>query len=64
MFYSYSLTCVFKHIKFQVIQLLTYGQESELVKSLRIPKFTSDEMDDYSMVFGYQLPSDLSLEDI
>ncbi|CAA2981989.1 probable receptor-like serine threonine- kinase At5g57670 isoform X1 [Olea europaea subsp. europaea] len=48
----------------EVIQLLTYGQDSELVKSLRIPKFTSDEMDDYSMVFGYQLPSDLSLEDI
>ncbi|CAI9761071.1 unnamed protein product [Fraxinus pennsylvanica] len=48
----------------EVIQLLTYGQDSELVRSRRIPNFTSDEMDDYSMIYGYQLPSDLALEDI
>ncbi|XP_057767258.1 probable receptor-like serine/threonine-protein kinase At5g57670 [Salvia miltiorrhiza] len=49
----------------EVLQLLTYGQDSEVGRSSwRIPKFTSDEMDDYSMIFGYQLPSDLALEDI
>ncbi|XP_042060502.1 probable receptor-like serine/threonine-protein kinase At5g57670 isoform X1 [Salvia splendens] len=49
----------------EVLQLLTYGQDSEVGRSSwRIPKFTSDEMDDYSMIFGYKLPSDLSLEDI
>ncbi|KAL8468852.1 hypothetical protein ACS0TY_031890 [Phlomoides rotata] len=49
----------------EVLQLLTYGQDSEIGRtSWRIPKFTSDEMDDYSLIFGYQLPSDISLEDI
>ncbi|PIN01302.1 Serine/threonine protein kinase [Handroanthus impetiginosus] len=48
----------------EVLQLLTYGQDSEAARSWRIPKFTSDEMDDYSMIFGYDLPSDLALEDI
>ncbi|KAH6819267.1 Protein kinase superfamily protein [Perilla frutescens var. frutescens] len=49
----------------EVLQLLTNGQESDVGRSSwRIPKFTSDEMDDYSMIFGYQLPSDLALEDI
>ncbi|KAL2502307.1 putative receptor-like serine/threonine-protein kinase [Forsythia ovata] len=48
----------------EVLQLLTYDQDSELVQSRRIPKFTSDEMDDYSMIFGYQLPSNLTLEDL
>ncbi|CAA0820014.1 Probable receptor-like serine/threonine-protein kinase [Striga hermonthica] len=46
----------------EVIELLKYGEDSEV--GWRIPKFTSDEMDDYSMIFGYQLPSDLSIEDI
>ncbi|KAL2480980.1 putative receptor-like serine/threonine-protein kinase [Abeliophyllum distichum] len=48
----------------EVLQLLTYDQDSELIRSRRIPKFTSDEMDDYSMIFGYQLPSNLTLEDL
>ncbi|KAI3446666.1 hypothetical protein Pfo_003331 [Paulownia fortunei] len=49
----------------EVLELLTYGQDTEVGRiTWRIPKFTSDEMDDYSMIFGYQLPSDLSLEDI
>jgi len=47
----------------QVLELLTSGEDSEVGKSWRIPKFTSDELDDYSMVFGYDVPSDLSLED-
>ncbi|GMY35438.1 putative receptor-like serine threonine-protein kinase [Fagus crenata] len=47
----------------EVLELLTNGQDSELEKSWRIPKFTSDELDDYSMVFGYDVPSDISLED-
>ncbi|XP_057415860.1 probable receptor-like serine/threonine-protein kinase At5g57670 isoform X2 [Lotus japonicus] len=47
----------------EVLELLTSGQDSEVGKSWRIPKFTSDELDDYSMVFGYDVPSDVSLED-
>ncbi|KAL3819526.1 hypothetical protein ACJIZ3_005431 [Penstemon smallii] len=48
----------------EVLQLLTYSRDSD-VTSWKIPKFTSeDEMDDYSMILGYQLPSDLALEDI
>ena len=47
----------------QVLELLTSGQESEIGKSWRIPKFISEELDDYSMVFGYDVPSDISLED-
>ncbi|XP_052198694.1 probable receptor-like serine/threonine-protein kinase At5g57670 [Diospyros lotus] len=48
----------------EVLELLTYGDESEVSQSWRMPKFTSEEMDDYSMVFGYELPSDITLEDI
>ncbi|XP_027368772.1 probable receptor-like serine/threonine-protein kinase At5g57670 [Abrus precatorius] len=47
----------------EVLELLTSGQDKEVGKSWRIPKFTSDELDDYSMVFGYDVPSDISLED-
>ncbi|KAF3625376.1 Receptor-like cytosolic serine/threonine-protein kinase RBK2 [Capsicum annuum] len=47
-----------------VLELLRYGDDSEAARSWRIPKFTSDEVDDYSMVFGYDLPSDLILEDL
>ncbi|RDX58497.1 putative receptor-like serine/threonine-protein kinase, partial [Mucuna pruriens] len=36
----------------EVLELLTSGQDSENGKSWRIPKFTSDELDDYSMVCG------------
>lgn len=48
----------------QVLELLTIGNDSEVTRSWRMPKFTSNEMDDYSMIFGYDLPSDISLEDI
>ncbi|XP_019256241.1 PREDICTED: probable receptor-like serine/threonine-protein kinase At5g57670 isoform X4 [Nicotiana attenuata] len=48
----------------EVLELLRYGDDSEAARSWRIPKFTSDEVDDYSMVFGYDLPSDLILEDL
>ncbi|KAK7388467.1 hypothetical protein VNO78_23283 [Psophocarpus tetragonolobus] len=47
----------------EVLELLTSGQETEVGKSWRIPKFTSDELDDYSMVLGYDVPSDIYLED-
>lgn len=43
--------------------MLTSGQHYKIGKSRRIPKFTSDELDDYSMVFGYDVPSEISLED-
>ncbi|KAJ7955745.1 Receptor-like kinase [Quillaja saponaria] len=47
----------------EVLELLTSSQDSEAAKSWRIPKFTSDELDDYSMVFGYEVPTDIDLED-
>ncbi|XP_076945781.1 putative receptor-like serine/threonine-protein kinase At5g57670 [Bidens hawaiensis] len=51
----------------EVLEVLQYGNESKFAKSWRIlPKFTEDdnEMDDYSMIFGYDVPSDISLDDI
>ncbi|MBA0601291.1 hypothetical protein Gorai_004472, partial [Gossypium raimondii] len=36
-----------------VLELLMTGHDSDVAKSWRMPKFTSDELDDYSMVFGY-----------
>ena len=47
----------------QVLELLTFGNDSEVVESW---KFTDEEteIDDYSMVFGYERPSDILLEDI
>ncbi|KAL8037245.1 hypothetical protein ABFX02_11G027300 [Erythranthe guttata] len=52
----------------EVLKMVTYGEDTAAEggrgMNRRIPKFTSDEMDDYSMVFGYQLPSDFALDDI
>ncbi|CAL5358580.1 unnamed protein product [Camellia sinensis] len=50
----------------EVLELLTYGNDSEVVESWRMTKFTDEEMemDDYSMDFGYERPSDILLEDI
>lgn len=45
-----------------MLELLTHGHNSEVAKSW-IPKFSSDELDDYSMVFGYDVPVDIDLED-
>jgi hypothetical protein len=45
------------------LELLTSGQDSGVAKSWRIPKFTTDELDDYSMVYGYELPRNISVED-
>lgn len=45
--------------------MLTNGNDySKLTRSWRIPKFTSDEMDDYSMIYGYELPSHITLDDL
>lgn len=46
-----------------MLEVLTNGHDSEVARSWRIPKFTSDELDDYSMVYGYEVPSDILLED-
>lgn len=46
-----------------MLELLTNGLDSDVAESWRIPKFSSDEVDDYSMVFGYEVPTDISLED-
>ncbi|CAN1811432.1 Probable receptor-like serine/threonine-protein kinase At5g57670 [Linum perenne] len=50
----------------EVLELLTTtgGQDSEAsTTSSRIPKFTSDELDDFSMVYGYDFPIDIDLEE-
>ncbi|KAF5461782.1 hypothetical protein F2P56_017853 [Juglans regia] len=47
----------------EVLELLSSGQDSKFAKSRRIPKFTSDELDDYSMAFGYEVPTEICLED-
>ncbi|EOY31720.1 LRR receptor-like serine/threonine-protein kinase [Theobroma cacao] len=47
----------------EVLELLVTGHDSDVAKSWRMPKFTSDELDDYSMVFGYEVPTDISLEE-
>ncbi|KAL7224598.1 hypothetical protein ACSBR1_025964 [Camellia fascicularis] len=48
----------------EVLEPLTYGNDSEDARSWRMPKHKSEEIDDYSMIFGYDLPSDFSLEEI
>ncbi|CAN6547256.1 unnamed protein product [Malus baccata var. baccata] len=45
----------------EVLELLTNGHHSEVARSW-IPKFSSDELDDYSMVYGYEVPVDIDLE--
>ncbi|MBA0726508.1 hypothetical protein Golax_002332 [Gossypium laxum] len=47
----------------EVLELLMTGHDSDVAKSWRMPKFTSDELDDYSMVFGYEVPTGISLEE-
>ncbi|XP_048227590.1 probable receptor-like serine/threonine-protein kinase At5g57670 [Ricinus communis] len=47
----------------EVLELLTSGSDSEVAKTWRMPKFTSEDLDDYSMVFGYDVPVDIVLED-
>ncbi|MBA0709001.1 hypothetical protein Golax_024074 [Gossypium laxum] len=40
----------------EVLKLLMTGHDSDVQKSWRMPKFTSDELDDYSRVFRYEVP--------
>ncbi|XP_044472236.1 probable receptor-like serine/threonine-protein kinase At5g57670 [Mangifera indica] len=49
----------------EVLELLTNGHGSEVAKSWRMPKLTSDsdELNDFSMFFGYQVPTDIDLEE-
>ncbi|KAL5773101.1 hypothetical protein ACOSP7_012717 [Xanthoceras sorbifolium] len=47
----------------EVLELLTSGHDNEVAKSWRLPKFTSDELDDYSLFFGYEVPTDIDLEE-
>ncbi|KDP43801.1 hypothetical protein JCGZ_23009 [Jatropha curcas] len=47
----------------EVLELLKNGNDSQVARSWRMPKFASDELDDYSMVFGYEVPADIALED-
>ncbi|KAL9442469.1 hypothetical protein AB3S75_020892 [Citrus x aurantiifolia] len=47
----------------EVLELLTSGHDSEFAKIWRMPEFTSDELDDCSMFFGYEVPTDIDLEE-
>ncbi|KAJ6958059.1 hypothetical protein D5086_032178 [Populus alba] len=49
----------------EVLELLTGtgGHDSEVARSWRMPKFTSDELDDYSVTFGYDVAVDIASED-
>ncbi|KAM1329201.1 hypothetical protein ACFX15_012824 [Malus domestica] len=46
----------------EVLELLTNGHNSKVARS-SIPKFSSDELDDCSTVYGYEVPVDIDLED-
>ncbi|XP_074276323.1 putative receptor-like serine/threonine-protein kinase At5g57670 isoform X2 [Silene latifolia] len=47
----------------EVLELLTHGQDPEHARRWSMLKSSSgDEMDDYSMVFGYSLPVDIDLQ--
>lgn len=46
--------------------MLNKGYDSEIAKSLRTPTLISNddnELDDYSMIFGYEVPIDILLEE-
>lgn len=47
-----------------MLQLLMYGEDSEAAENWRLPKMRAEEMDDTCLLFGYELPSDIVLEDI
>ncbi|KAL5548993.1 hypothetical protein UlMin_004224 [Ulmus minor] len=47
----------------EVLELLTNGHDSEVARRWRIPKLASDELNDYSMVYGYDVPLEIVLED-
>ncbi|KAJ6372428.1 hypothetical protein OIU76_026841 [Salix suchowensis] len=44
----------------EVLELLTSGHDSEVARSWRMPKFASDELDDYSTIFGYDAAVDIA----
>lgn len=46
-----------------MLALLTDGGDSAVARRWRVPKYTSDEMDEYSMVFGSDVPTDIVLDD-
>ncbi|XP_061994164.1 probable receptor-like serine/threonine-protein kinase At5g57670 [Rosa rugosa] len=60
--YCVRQTSVWRPSMSEVLELLNKGHKSEIARTL-IPKFSSDELDDYSMVFGYDIPEDIDLED-
>ncbi|XP_019107044.1 probable receptor-like serine/threonine-protein kinase At5g57670 isoform X2 [Beta vulgaris subsp. vulgaris] len=46
----------------EVLELLSNGQDSEIARKWGLQNSSSDEIDDYSMVFGYNGPVDKDLE--
>lgn len=45
-----------------MLELLSNGQDSEIARKWGLQNSSSDEIDDYSMVFGYNVPVDKDLE--
>lgn len=46
----------------EVLELLTNGDDSEVARTWRKPKFTADEMDHYSLDFDFVIPTEIILE--
>ncbi|XP_050371823.1 probable receptor-like serine/threonine-protein kinase At5g57670 [Argentina anserina] len=60
--YCVRQTSVWRPSMSEVLELLNDGHKSEIART-SIPKFSSNELDDYSMVYGYDIPEDIDLED-
>ncbi|KAK9931899.1 hypothetical protein M0R45_019153 [Rubus argutus] len=60
--YCVRQTSVWRPSMSEVLELLNNGHNSEIART-SILKFSSDELDDYSMVYGYDIPEDIDLED-
>ncbi|KAL7592373.1 probable receptor-like serine/threonine-protein kinase At5g57670 [Lactuca sativa] len=50
----------------EVLEVLQYGDDSNFTKSWRLPKYAQEgnEMDDYSMIFGYDVPQDINVDEM
>ncbi|KAL6331683.1 hypothetical protein AAG906_014333 [Vitis piasezkii] len=61
--YCVRQTSIWRPSMSEVLALLTDGGDSAVARRWRVPKYTSDEMDEYSMVFGSDVPTDIVLDD-
>lgn len=63
--YCVRQTSIWRPSMSEVLELLADGDhDSAVARRWRVPKYTSDEMDEYSMVFASDAPTDILLDDI